>query len=460
MEPGDPILPQAQELQLLRQERESFERELQGWSRITGVIGQARNPEEAIDAIFHHLMEAYGVEYCWLRVLDNAAENLTTYQFSSNAYRDFPAESIDALVRLAIPRAESSSLWRAIEKRRPVFMFSFDPAQAAIVEQEILKHITIRSFIQCPIYVADEALGVLSFVNVKRKMRLARDEVHSLFRFTSQIGGLIRSSILQREILAARAEADKERARAESLLKEISADLMEASRIQRSVFSQAGSAAPLAGVETLVHYDPLALVGGDLYDIAQRDDSVRIFIADATGHGIQAALLTMAIKAEYENLKHEGTPATLLQNLNSRFHSKYSVRGSFASAMVLDIYPRQKKLIYASAGHPAQYVLSGGKVVELSHAGRLVGIDGNAKLRDVEIDLGPTSRILLFTDGLFEQTNSSDEAFGEERVIQIMSKFAERPPIEFLSELLAEHAAFHGPAVRSDDLTAIVVDVV
>ena len=68
------------------------------------------------------------------------------------------------------------------------------------------------------------------------------------------------------------------------------------------------------------------MVGGDIYDIFQpSSEHYRVFIAGATGHGVQASLRTIVIKSEYDRLKHaHGSPETLLAELNQRLVSQYA----------------------------------------------------------------------------------------------------------------------------------------
>jgi len=79
-------------------------------------------------------------------------------------------------------------------------------------------------------------------------------------------------------------------------------DLMLARRIQGSVLPR--ESISISGLKFCIRYLPMYDVGGDIYDIMELPDGrIRIFLADAMGHGIQAALVTMLIKSEYEKAK-------------------------------------------------------------------------------------------------------------------------------------------------------------
>ena len=120
----------------------------------------------------------------------------------------------------------------------------------------------------------------------------------------------IRTNIKEKEDLTNQLELN---------LNVIQSDLSTARKIQSSILSQADKT--IGELEITVRYLPLTEVGGDFFDITElRPGLVRVFLADATGHGVQAALITMAIKTLYESLKrglysvHE-----LLYYLNNEF---------------------------------------------------------------------------------------------------------------------------------------------
>ena len=95
----------------------------------------------------------------------------------------------------------------------------------------------------------------------------------------------------------------------------ITNDLEQAQRFQQLILPRA----PVSDrLRFSVFYRPAELVGGDVYDIYERQPGCfRVFLADATGHGVQAALRTMLLKAEYDRLKDGSTPEQTLVALNA-----------------------------------------------------------------------------------------------------------------------------------------------
>ncbi|MCB1160616.1 MAG: response regulator, partial [Leptospiraceae bacterium] len=95
----------------------------------------------------------------------------------------------------------------------------------------------------------------------------------------------------------------------------------------------------IKGLQFSVKYLPYGELSGDIYDIAEIFPGyIRIFLADATGHGISAALVTMLIKSEYETIKSSfASPAKTLMELNTRFIQNYINLNEIFPAFILDI---------------------------------------------------------------------------------------------------------------------------
>lgn len=201
-------------------------------------------------------------------------------------------------------------------------------------------------------------------------------------------------------------------------------DLFMAMKIQQNILPDISAIEKLSHFKISVKYDPQNLVGGDIYDIFEvKENYYRIFIADATGHGVQAALITMIIKTEYEKIKQLDYKCDkILSLLNTIFYKNYSQLTVFFSSIVVDIDTAEGMIYYSNAGHPVQYVVKGDRsgILSLSSKGRLVGV-----LPDIELDMGeipfePGDKLVLFTDGLFEQFNEAGIIFGEDKLYEIL----------------------------------------
>lgn len=153
-----------------------------------------------------------------------------------------------------------------------------------------------------------------------------------------------------------------------------------------------------------VLFEPLDIVSGDYYDyFFKHDNTLRLFIADATGHGVQAGLITMVIKTEYEKLKNEiSNPGKLLSQLNENYIKTMGVFNGIFTCFIIDINFKSKRIQYSSSAHPSQLLLLDGKVQEMSSLNRLMGHSSNLPNQSCEFSFINQIQLFLFTDGLTE----------------------------------------------------------
>jgi len=235
-------------------------------------------------------------------------------------------------------------------------------------------------------------------------------------------------------------------------------DLQLAKTIQQKVMP--GDTWTLERIMIDIRYMPLIEIGGDIFDVLNRDDgSIRVFLADATGHGIVAALITMLIKSEYEKVKEKvEDPFKVLSKLNDAFMTTYLSLNIFFTAIILDIYPEEGYICYASAGHPEQYILRDGEIVLMTKTNRAVGLLDDFKGQTKKIDIIPDDIILLFTDGLTEEFDSDNIEFGEKRLKNYLKEQKHEDLQEIIDNLFIYVSQFLSTSQLNDDITVIGID--
>lgn len=208
------------------------------------------------------------------------------------------------------------------------------------------------------------------------------------------------------------------------------------------------------------HYAPLDQVSGDIYDITELDDGrLRIFLADATGHGVQASLRTLILKSAYDALKAGAArPNDLLDALNARLVDEFPDGDLLCSALCVDVRPGPAgaEVTHANAGGVPLYVLAAHKAPwERYIDGPLLGADHVTWPEPSAFRLEPGQLLLLATDGLLEQTNDRRQRF-DARLIEL-DLGAVPDAGAGLGRLMLEFEGFlEGQAVR-DDVTAIML---
>jgi Amt family ammonium transporter len=215
------------------------------------------------------------------------------------------------------------------------------------------------------------------------------------------------------------------------------------------------------GLHFHIKYLPMLEVGGDFFYLSDIESGVtRIFLADVTGHGIQSALITMLIKCEFENLVNRiKTPSELLFILNNIFVSKYRDLNIFFPCILIDINLNENKIIYSSAGHTGQMLISEKSINFLNKTGRITGITSDAKYTQVEYEFKKGDRLYIFTDGIYEEFNEKDKMYGEERVYKSLEDNNRKGLIDNIEFLLSDLMDFMGNRTQEDDITLIGIEI-
>ncbi len=211
-----------------------------------------------------------------------------------------------------------------------------------------------------------------------------------------------------------------------------------------------------------VYYAPLDALGGDYYDFVQPDeDHLGILIADASGHGIPAAMVAIMARFAFIEVSPKTlSPGEVLAELNVRLQELIDERFVTAFYAVLD--RRTRKLTYANAGHPLPFHWSARRqeIQTLSARGFLLGINPEEVYREKCLELEPGDRLCFYTDGIPDSMNERGDSFGSDSVREAI---AAMPPdttgkqaTDNLVGLLKEYRGTQKPI---DDMTLIMAMV-
>ena len=222
-----------------------------------------------------------------------------------------------------------------------------------------------------------------------------------------------------------------------------------------------------------VLYRPAGYVSGDIYDIERLDeDHIGVFIADAVGHGVPAALMTMYIKRSLQTRRLDRalthgyeilSPDEALAKLNRDMLSQQSGKVRFATACYCVINLRTLELHLARAGHPFPMVLrANGTTLTPQPDGPLLGVFPDVEFELASLQLAPGDRLLMYSDG-FELAFPASKANGGKLDINAYrAKFAAlatgtlEQAMGRLEKTLDEAS---GSLHQRDDMTAVIVAV-
>lgn len=185
----------------------------------------------------------------------------------------------------------------------------------------------------------------------------------------------------------------------------IQADLERAETIQRALLPQDPPAIPGWCIETL--YRPGSRVGGDFYDAVVLDEGhLGLVIADAAGHGVAAAMLSVLFKLRLKQFGNTGRmlqPQEVLQRLNHRLYDMLSASGAFITAAYILLDLRTGEGQIALAGHPPCLLGSdGGQARKLERTGPALGLEADPHYAQHTFQLEAGDRLMLYTDGILE----------------------------------------------------------
>lgn len=320
------------------------------------------------------------------------------------------------------------------------------------LNRKVAEDLELRTALNIPLLVGEEVIGAFSLFSHSTPIFLKEEDLDSITRFVAQISVVVRNSKLYDEIEEARNKLlEKERM--------ISEDMALARQIQGNLLPFSFSHIQNLQIKTI--YQPHNEIGGDIYDIFEMEEGIiRVFIADAIGHGIQAALATMLIKSEYEKIKNtSSSPSDILSHLNQVFYKQYFNLSIFFSCFTAEIDFYEKKIFYASAGHPPQYLMRGNEIHKLGKNSKMIGMLEKTVYHYYDINFEKNDRLLFYTDGLTEEFNSTGDEFGDTGLLSFIQNNSYLPLENFIHSLRESLKDFVGKPFFQDDLTAVGIQI-
>ncbi len=209
---------------------------------------------------------------------------------------------------------------------------------------------------------------------------------------------------------------------------------------------------------------PAGWVAGDFYDVFRLDERhVGFYIADAVGHGVPAALLTIFVKHSLQTKRIVGRsyelipPGEALALFNADLISADLHQSPFISMVYCVIDVETGVMNYARAGHPRPLLLEGQTAPrELPGDGPLLGVMSNAVFEPAEYKFEPGQRLLLYTDGVERCQN--DGIIGTEAFLQVAARENQAGREVYLQTLLDAVLRPRDNDPIADDVTMLAMD--
>jgi serine phosphatase RsbU (regulator of sigma subunit) len=275
-----------------------------------------------------------------------------------------------------------------------------------------------------------------------------------------------------REVESLRDELELMRRRDDALntyLRKMDDELRLAARLQQDFLPKTMPQVGRVRFHTL--FRPAGYVSGDLYDVMRLDEHrVGFYMADAVGHGVPAALLTMFIKhaLQTKEIDPRGRgyrllePGETLRRLNERLIDQNLSHSTFATALYGTIDVDTLQVTVARAGHPHPIVLrADGSTQTLKVEGSLLGNVPDETYGSCSTQLRPGDRMVVYTDGLdVAFAERADERFDEPHWQGELARRRALPGDQILAEFTEALDAEVGSLRPKDDVTLVLIEAI
>jgi sigma-B regulation protein RsbU (phosphoserine phosphatase) len=219
---------------------------------------------------------------------------------------------------------------------------------------------------------------------------------------------------------------------------------------------------------------PQNTVAGDYYDAFVRpalgttpkSPRVLIVVADVAGKSVPAALLMATFQSGLRTLA--ATPASMDEIVTGldRYARAHSLEGRrFTTAFLAELDQDTRIMRYVNAGHNDPILRrASGEIERLSSGGPPFGLplftDSEIAYVSGSVQLRPGDLLFIFTDGVAEAVNESDQEFGESRIIAAVTAASAENAQGVLNRVMGDVNSFVGYARQHDDITVLVLRII
>jgi len=217
------------------------------------------------------------------------------------------------------------------------------------------------------------------------------------------------------------------------------------------------------GLRDFPHLDVVAVnspclaVGGDYFDVFPMGEGRTAFlIADVSGKGLGAALLTTMLQGALSGVAMGADPGRVFNHIN-KFLCAHAEVGKYAT-IFFGILDRDGRLEFINAGHPSPILLRGSETAEPFAAGSCpVGLVPTANYAAAFAELQPGDTLVLFSDGVTEAVDPDDNLYGVARLREALAGQQDAPLSQIQKVVLESVDQFARGASQADDVTLLLV---
>ena len=261
--------------------------------------------------------------------------------------------------------------------------------------------------------------------------------------------------------------------------KRLDADLVAAAEIQKSLLPEKIDSAENMAVAW--QFKPCEHMGGDIFNMFQLDDDHwAIYMLDVSGHGVQAAMITVSVSqflqlnsghlrrrryGKSSKTQHFRTPGEVLGALEAEF--PFERFNNFFTITYMLINVKSGSLRYSNAGHPHSIILrKNGDLELLQKGGPAIGagdlhlLNGQkVRFEEGRLDLEPGDKLFVYTDGIVEYQRFDNELYGTRRFYQTLESLQAEPVSGIVESAIESLMNFGHNAKPQDDITLLGLEL-
>jgi serine phosphatase RsbU (regulator of sigma subunit) len=296
-----------------------------------------------------------------------------------------------------------------------------------------------------PLIIKSKVVGLLLFGLKYSGSKFAGKDLELLVASSNQLAASIENARLYNS------EAEKIK---------IEVDLDNARKIQEKLLP--GFIPQIKGLDIAGKMIPAMHVGGDYYDlIAISDTKLFVVIGDVSGKGMAASFYMTKLQTMMRlHCRGGESPKEILINVNRELYNSIE-RNWFITASVALFDTEKKSVTYCRAGHTPLMILNGDEKKVIQPQGIGLGLESgavfNSSLEEIEIPINNNDMYVLFSDGVNETMNKSDELYGMERFEEVLLKTSQMRAASALTNVLNSLDKFRLEQAHNDDITLVMV---
>ena len=300
----------------------------------------------------------------------------------------------------------------------------------------------IESFLSVPLRVKNKMQGVLTVFNKRSNEEFSSNDQKLLSIIASQSAQIIENARLLEE---------------ERNLRMMQEEMRVAKETQINLLPKEFPI--INGYQIAAKTIPAKEVGGDYYDLIQIDDKCFAFcLGDVSGKGMPAAMLMSNLQATLRSHTVSKNLCKDIISVSNQLLYNSTEPTKFATLFYGIINLESNEIVFCNAGHnnPLLYT-DNNNIVELKTGGIMLGCLPDFDFEDEKIPVKNNDVLVIYSDGISEAMNESEEEYGEERLTELISNHLEDSPDKIIENILSDVNVFVGKASQWDDMTLMII---